>query len=211
MPMKALITLAALSASLTGAAIAEDSASTAAEELAAIYAGSFTSMEQCAIEGWGCVESEIVRVWPEREDGVWLYQENAWLGDDPGSADPAAKERPYFQRFVRLVSAGEGRVVRTVYSMTDPASSAGAYADVSVLSHEQVADANCSGVVERIAAGYWYADFPTCPGGLRGAVRTHSRSIHTPDSFANWDRGFDAEGGVVWGPSESGYVFKRVE
>jgi hypothetical protein len=218
--MKRLISLAAVAAcltgSLTGAAYAQDAPAPApapapAEELAAIYTGSFTSMEQCGTEGWGCVESEIVRVWPEREDGVWLYQENAWLGDDPESADPAAKQRPYFQRFVRLVSAGEGRVVRTIYTMTDPASVTGAYADPSVLNHESVDSANCSGVVERIAAGYWYADFPTCPSGLRGAVRTHSRSIHTPDGFANWDRGFNAEGAVVWGPSESGYVFKRVE
>lgn len=205
--MKTFITAAALSLSATAAASAQD----AAEELAGVLAGSFTSMEQCAVEGWGCVESELVRIWPERTDGVWLYQENAWLGDDPESADPGAKERPYFQRLVRLAPDGEGRVLRTIYSLTDPAAAVGAYADTSVLTPDMVGAPSCSGPVERIAAGYWVADFPTCPSGLRGAVRTHSRSIHTPDSFANWDRGFDAQGNVVWGPRASGYVFKRAE
>ncbi|MGJ3231684.1 MAG: chromophore lyase CpcT/CpeT [Oceanicaulis sp.] len=205
--MKTYLTAAALSVAASAAAAAQEPA----EELAGVLAGSFTSLEQCATEGWGCVESELVRIWPERTDGVWLYQENAWLGDDPQSADMSAKQRPYFQRLVRLASDGEGRVLRTIYSLTDPAAVAGAYADPSALTHDMVGEASCSGPVERIAAGYWVADFPTCPSGLRGAVRTHSRSIHTPDSFANWDRGFDPEGNVMWGPASGGYVFKRVE
>jgi len=201
------ITVAALSLAATAAASAQDPA----EELAGVLAGSFTTMEQCVTEGWGCVESELTRIWPEREDGVWLYQENAWLGDDPESADPSAKQRPYFQRLVRLAADGDGRVLRTIYSLTDPAAVVGAYADPAMLSADMVGAPSCSGPVERIAAGYWVSDFPTCPSNLRGAVRTHSRSIHTPDSFANWDRGFDPQGEVVWGPAESGYVFKRAQ
>jgi len=205
--MKYRIFALALSVSAASTSLAQ----TPAEELADVLTGSFTTREQCATEGWGCVESELVRIWPERDDGVWLYQENAWLGDDPQSIDPSAKKKPYFQRILRLASDGEGRVLRTIYSLTEPAAVTGAYADTSRLNHDMVGAASCSGPLERIARGYWVSDFPTCPSGLRGAVRTHSRSIHTPDSFANWDRGFDPQGKVVWGPASGGYVFKRVE
>ncbi|MEO1038478.1 MAG: chromophore lyase CpcT/CpeT [Pseudomonadota bacterium] len=179
------------------------------EELAEILTGSFTTLEQSATDGWGYVESELARIWPEREDGVWLYQENVWLGDNEETADWSAKERPYFQRIVRLVETEPGVVLRTIYRVEDAASLVGAYADPSRVGEDQLAAPNCSGPVERIAHGWWVADFPTCPSNLRGAVRTHSRSIHTPDGFANWDRGIDPQGNVVWGPAEAGYIFKR--
>ncbi|XBQ16641.1 MAG: chromophore lyase CpcT/CpeT [Oceanicaulis sp.] len=207
--MNRLLTAALASFALTGAAAAQAPDQTAAEELAAVLTGSFSTIEQCETEGWGCVESELVRIWPERTDGVWLYQENAWLGDDPESADPAAKQRPYFQRIIRLAAQDDRTVLRTIYTMTDPASVVGAFAAPDTIAADQLGEASCSGPVERIAHGHWYANFPTCPSGLRGAVRTHSRSIHYPDGFANWDRGFDAEGNVRWGPSAGGYVFVR--
>ena len=203
----ALATTAALA--FTACASAQELERSSAEELADVLTGSYTTVEQSATDGWGYVESELVRIWPEREDGVWLYQENVWLGDNAETADWSAKERPYFQRIVRLAEVEDGVVLRTIYAMTDPASAVGAYAEPQRVSADQLGAPSCSGPVERIAHGWWVSDFPTCPSGLRGAVRTHSRSIHTPDGFANWDRGFDAEGNVAWGPSEAGYIFKR--
>jgi hypothetical protein len=182
-----------------------------AEELADILAGSFTTLEQSRTEGWGYVESEMVRIWPDREDGVWLYQENAFLGASPDDYDPEIKQRPYFQRIVRLAAVSPVEVVRTIYSLSDPEVAVGAWANPSRVGEDQLADANCSGPVERIARGHWIADFDTCPSNLRGAVRTRSRSIHTPHGFANWDRGYDAEGRLVWGPEAGGYVFVRKE
>ena len=200
------ITAAALAASAAAAASAQDAP---AEALAEVLTGSFTTVEQASTEGWGHVESELVRIWPEREDGVWLYQENAWLGDDPQTSDLAAKQRPYFQRLIKLASIDEATVIRTIYSMTEPGAVIGAYETPEAIAPEQLGDPSCSGPVERIAEGWWVADFPTCPSNLRGAVRTHSRSMHTPDGFANWDRGFDPDGNVVWGPATGGYIFKR--
>ncbi len=180
-----------------------------AEALAEVLSGSFTTIEQSATDGWGHVESELVRIWPDREDGVWLYQENAWLGDSPEETDWSAKNRPYFQRIIRLVQTDETTVLRTIYSMTEPESVVGAYESPETIEPDQLGASSCSGPVERIAEGWWVADFPTCPSSLRGAVRTHSRSIHGPDGFVNWDRGFTAEGEVAWGPAEGGYIFER--
>ena len=204
--MKTTLTALTLTAALAAPSLAQQER---AEALAEVLAGSFTSLEQCSTPGWGCVESELVRIWPERDDGVWLYQENAWLGEDPDAVDPYAKARPYFQRLVRLVQQDETTVLRTIYSLNDPQSVVGAYETPQAIEAEQLGEPNCSGPVERLAHGWWVADFPTCPSNLRGAVRTHSRSIHGPDAFVNWDRGFTADGQVAWGPSEGGYIFKR--
>lgn len=204
--MKTLLTALTLAAAILAPASAQQER---AGDLAAVLTGSFTSVEQSATDGWGHVESELVRIWPERTDGVWLYQENAWLGDSPDETDWSAKERPYFQRIIRLVQTDETTVLRTIYSMTDPQSVVGAFETPEVIAADQLGAPNCSGPVQRIAQGWWTADFPTCPSNLRGAVRTHSRSVHGPDGFVNWDRGFTAEGEVAWGPAEGGYIFKR--
>lgn len=206
--MRALIAAVLLA---TAPALADEPAGQPmAEELANTLIGSFSTIEQSRIEGWGYVESELVRIWPHREDGIWLYQENAFLGSSPEDFDPEIKQRPYFQRIVRLVEVSSTEVIRTIYTLTDPASVVGAFADPSRVAEEQLGDVSCSGPVMRIAHGYWQSNFDTCPSGLRGAVRTHSRSIHTPHGFANWDRGFDAEGTLIWGPARGGYVFDRV-
>lgn len=204
--MKTTLTALTLAAVLAAPSLARQER---AEALADVLAGSFTTIEQSSTEGWGHVESELVRIWPDREDGVWLYQENAWLGASPEETDWSAKQRPYFQRIIRLVQTDETTVLRTIYSMTDPQSVVGAFETPEAIAADQLGSPNCSGPVERIAEGWWVADFPTCPSNLRGAVRTHSRSIHGPDSFVNWDRGFTAEGDVAWGPAEGGYIFQR--
>lgn len=182
-----------------------------ANELAGLLIGSFSTLGQSRIEGWGYVESETVRIWPHREDGIWLYQENAFLGSSPEDFDPEIKQRPYFQRIIRIWELNNREVLRTIYTLTDPASVVGAYADPERIAEDQLGDVSCSGSVHRIAHGYWQSNFDTCPSGLRGAVRTVSRSIHTPQGHANWDRGFDAEGTLIWGPARGGYVFDRVD
>ena len=37
-----------------------------------------------------------------------------------------------------------------------------------------------------------------------------SLAIIAPDTYANWDRGFDTAGVPVWGPTDGGYLFRRV-
>jgi hypothetical protein len=182
-----------------------------ANELAGLLIGSFSTLEQSRIEGWGYVESETVRIWPHREDGIWLYQENAFLGASPEEFDPEIKQRPYFQRIIRIWELNNRLVLRTIYTLNDPASVVGAFADPERIAEDQLGAVSCSGEVHRIAHGYWQSNFDTCPSGLRGAVRTVSRSIHTPQGHANWDRGFDAEGTLIWGPARGGYVFDRVD
>ncbi|KAA5805463.1 hypothetical protein F1654_05660 [Alkalicaulis satelles] len=201
---------AACTAALAALGLSSAALASPAEELAGILIGEFTTAEQSLTEGWGYVESRLVRVWPEREDGVWLYQENAWLGDNPGDADYSVRQRPYFQRLVQLVAIDDHTVIRTIYSMTDPASVVGAVHAPERIEADQLGAPNCSGEVNRIAAGWWIADFPNCPSNLRGAVRTRSQSIHTPDGFANWDLGLTAGGERAWGPTGGGYVFRRM-
>lgn len=198
----------ALALVLTPPAIAQEAAEDPlVAEMAELMTGSFTTLPQAGTdETYGVVESEVVRIWPDRSDGIWLYQENAWLGDTPAEVDMAAKDRPYFQRIVHISPAGPAMVRRTSYDMSERPPYAGFWRTPEAMPAEALGEQTCTGLAHRIAENYWYADLD-CPNAYRGAVRVVSRSVHRPGEYANWDRGFDAEGNRVWGPDAGGYIF----
>ena len=180
-----------------------------AEELAGIVVGSFTSAEQSVgSETYGLVENETVRIWADREDGVWLYSENAFLGSNPDDADPAIKDRPYFQTITRYVQATPSLVLTEAYSVSDREAAKGGWRDPGAFSPDWLGDKSCSGRMERVAVGYWSGELD-CINTFRGAAYLRSRTVRTPDAYANWDSGRTVEDAPLWGPSEAGYIFKR--
>ncbi|MEO0412586.1 MAG: chromophore lyase CpcT/CpeT [Pseudomonadota bacterium] len=186
--------------------------STLAQEFASIQGGSFTTAQQAATDPrYAVVEAEVVRIWPSREDGLWMYQEQAILAAGDKIYENA-KAQPYFQRIFRLLKMGDGRLVRENYELSDPSVAIGAYkkpASLDELSPDDLVLGGCANQIERVASGYWRAHIATCPNTYKGATHMASFSVYTPNSFANWDRGFDAAGSVVWGPASGGYIFKR--
>lgn len=183
------------------------------DELTRLSVGSFTTAAQSARdERYGVAEAEIVRIWPERADGVWLYQEQAFLGDAPASADRAMKDRPYFARVVHTVEVAPGVVERFVHKLKDPAAAQGAWkrpAPLAGLDPDDLESSECRIVATRVAEGFWRSESDRCPNAYKGAAYALSLGVITDGAYANWDRGFDASDAVVWGPVSGGYVFVR--
>lgn len=181
-------------------------------EFAQLTGGSFTTAAQAKDDpAYAEVEAEVVRIWQDRTDGIWMYQEQAIISYE-GKGSPEAKSRPYFQRIFRLMTTGDKILVRENYELADPKIAVGAYKDPSKLSNITPKDlilGGCANRIERVAKGYWRANITTCANTYRNATHMTSLSVYTDDTLANWDRGFDAEGNVVWGPESGGYIFKR--
>ena len=202
-----------LSGSATAKALVSDA--DPAAEFVAIAAGSWTSREQSVDPRYDWVESETVRILPDRTDGVWLYQENAILASSPVEApSPDAKDRPYFQIVIQLRSLGPEVVHSTTYRIDTPEARAGARGLWKVggegFDASWIGGVACMNELRRVAEGFWTGE-ADCPNTYKGAVRVDSRSVRTPDSYVNWDRGFDAKGQYVWGPVSGGYIFLRKE
>lgn len=180
-----------------------------AEEYAALMVGSFSSARQAASDPrYDVVEAHIVRIWPDRTDGVWLYQEQALLGR-AGAVDASARRRPYFQRIVHLQEVGPGLVRTTTYPIVAPERLVGAWRSPERIEPDALGASGCTGLASRIGEGFWRGENADCPNSYRGAVRVTSQSLRTADAYANWDRGWNAAGEQVWGPSSGGYVFDR--
>ncbi|ANY21132.1 Chromophore lyase CpcT/CpeT [Tsuneonella dongtanensis] len=174
--------------------------------------GVFSSEEQHRADPrYDWAEARVVRIWPDRTDGVWLYQQQAIINQE-GRTPDEARARPYFQ-FVARVRANEPGVLRRDnYRVRDGAKwlNIEEAADAAGLSPADLAPPSCHNRLEKVAIGTYTGRTESCENGYKGAARMQSLSITTVDAYINWDRGFDPAGGLVWGPASGGYVFKRI-
>ncbi|MEM9557439.1 MAG: chromophore lyase CpcT/CpeT [Acidobacteriota bacterium] len=185
----------------------------AAEELELLVAwmqGSFSSAAQAeSTEGYFDIRLEMRRIWPQRDDGVWLYVEQATA---------SRLEAPYRQRVYRVAAhpAGDGRWISEVYSLPgDALRFAGAHDRPELLDGlepGQLAERTGCAVVlrrdgERFVGSTVEAE---CESSLRGAAYATSEVDVAADGLTTWDRGYDADGAQVWGAEAGPYLFARV-
>lgn len=193
----------------------ESSVSRLAEQsFAAASVGHWSSEQQSADPRYDWVEARVTRIMPERADAVWLYQENAIVGgplsaEGKRTATAGAWDRPYFQVVIEVRGLAADRVHATTYRVADReatrAVTGGAEFDPAWLG-----EVACMGEMQQLAAGVWIGN-SACPNSYKGATRLDSRSLRAPGLYVNWDRGFDAENALRWGPKDGGYIFKPKE
>lgn len=179
------------------------------QELAAWMTGSFSSARQAAEDpdSYFDIRLHMVPIWTERSDGPWLYVEQAAA---------SALDEPYRQRVYHLVAVeGGGLRVDVSEFPGDPLRFAGAHAEPGAFDPLAPADllprSGCSVHLERAGAGYTGSTLGEgCASTLRGASHATSFVTITENSVTSWDRGYDAEGEQVWGPTEGPYRFLKL-
>jgi CpeT protein len=175
--------------------------------LAGWMTGSFNSAEQAAADSsYYDIRLEMVPVWMERSDGIWLYVEQAVAG---------ATDRPYRQRVYRVVALEENLFKSEVYTIPDAPAYARAWEEGPALPGVTPEDLGlrkgCAVLLRRSANGdYAGATIGRCCSSeLRGAAYATSEVIISDGRIESWDRGFDVSGEQVWGAEAGPYVFLR--
>ncbi len=150
-------------------------------------------------------------IWPGRDDGPWLYVEQAAA---------TALDRPYRQRVYRLgrqTPEDGGRLFSEAYTFNgDPLQHAGRWRTPDAFADTTPADLTLrDGCTIYLT---WHADKSAytgstegqgCESSLRGADYVTSEVKLTAETLASWDRGFTNDGQQAWGAIGGAYVFKR--
>lgn len=176
------------------------------EDYLALQLGSFTSEPQARQDSrYGVAIWHIAEIWPGTGSGErWLYTES-WMQDG---------ERPYLQRISRLTAA-EGTSTARRYTIPDAERFIGAWQQpgkFAALAPEELTElAGCETLVTRAGEGRFEGGTvgTRCRNGHHGAAYALSRSVLIATGMTNWDRGFAADGTLVWGPAAGGYRFRR--
>ena len=178
-------------------------------QLAKLMSGHFSSAAQATEdESYFDIRLAMVPMWQERDDGPWLYVEQAVA---------QALERPYRQRVYRLRRIADGLYESRVYGFPEPKSRAGAWkkeAPLADLSPDDLEEKDGCGVVLRLGEDGTFAGGTlgmACRNTFGGAAYATSFVTIFKDRIEAWDRGYDAANKPVWGPEAGPYVFRRVE
>ena len=178
------------------------------ERLATWMTGSFSSQEQAAEDpSFFDIRLEMARIWPHRDDGPWLYVEQAAA---------SSLDQPYRQRVYHLTQVDDNTFRSDVYTFDEPLRFAGAWKEtlpLAELSPESLdLRKGCSIILHRVGADAFEGSTQGhgCESMLRGAKYATSEVRITASEMYSWDRGFDSTGTQVWGAEEGGYVFKKL-
>jgi hypothetical protein len=178
------------------------------DRLAEWMTGSFSSEAQAAEDpDFRHIVLHMARIWKQREDGVWLYVEQA-------AAESAAS--PYRQRVYHLRRVGEDLFASSVFTFADPLSRAGAWRSESPLADLSPDDLEprqgCTiYLLERSDGAFEGSTLGRlCRSELRGATWASSEVVIDAGGMVSWDRGFDDAGAQVWGAEKAGYRFERM-
>ena len=172
--------------------------------------GSFSSQEQAATdEDFFDIRLEMVEIWTERDDGPWLYVEQAAA---------SRLDAPYRQRIYRLRSVDGAQFGSAVFEFPEPLDFAGAWSDPSrfdALSPDDLTlRTGCEILLswdEDKGAFVGSTQERACLSQHRGATWASSEVQITQSGLLTWDRGFDDTGAQVWGATKAGYLFDRVK
>jgi hypothetical protein len=169
--------------------------------------GSFSSAAQ-AVEDpdFFDIRLEMVRIWPDSDEAVWLYVEQAAA---------SSLDKPYRQRVYRLTPLPDGTFESKVFSIPDPLRFAGDWRSDDPLAGVTPDDLEiregCAVFLRWSDEGFFEGSTRDreCVSTLRGASYATSEVTVRFDAIVSWDRGFDVDGNQVWGAEKGGYVFLK--
>ncbi len=180
---------------------------TGLEELVAWMTGTFSSAVQAADDpDFFDISLHIAAIWPDREDGEWLYVEQAVR---------EYQDRPYRQRVYRAREVAPGLFESQIFTLLDPGAAIGAWMSDEPLAGLAPEDLErregCAILLRRRGETFEGSTLATlCTSSLRGATYATSDVVITPNGMISWDRGFAAHGSQVWGATKGGYIFDRI-
>lgn len=174
-----------------------------AEDLALLrdwMSGAFVARPSAGAVGEDALDLRLVMtpVWPSRWDGPWIYAEQALASNTA---------KPHSQRVYHLRSEPDGSLWADVFELPgDPKRFALAWRSAEPLGNlrpeDLVARPGCSLRIRAVTGRFLGAsDEDACPSTLHGATTTASEITVEPDHVLFWERGLDASGRRVWGPS----------
>lgn len=170
--------------------------------------GSFSSYEQSVNDtDYFDIRLEMKRIWHHREDGYWLYVEQAVS---------EYLDRPYRQRVCKLFKS-DGMLASDIYELEEAEKFIGAYSDISVFDSVTIDNliyrTGCTVILERVSDNEFRGGTvgENCISTLRGAAYAMTEVVINPDLMISWDRGFNNLGEQVWGTDKGGYRFIKIK
>lgn len=179
------------------------------ERLVSWMTGSFSSQHQAEVDSnFFDIRLHMVQIWPDRTDGKWLYVEQAVAN---------TLEKPYRQRIYRLTQIDDVTFQCTTYSFNNPSRFTGEwkkFAPMAQMTPDSLsAKEGCSIILKKHDEEAFIGSTPgkECVDKFLGASYATSEVIIRKNELTSWDRGYNENDEQVWGSTQGGYIFRKIE
>lgn len=179
-------------------------------ELKALFSlmqGSFNSEKQSLADTtYYNISLHMYPIWKDK--GNWLYVEQALN---------AMQDKPYRQRIYEVKRNEKGQLASYVYTLPNDSLWIGKWetpkAFESLSPNQLTIRKGCEVLLSKISDSVYSGKTQdkTCESSLRGASYAMSAVKISPEHIESWDQGFDQDGKQVWGATEGGYVFDKLQ
>jgi CpeT protein len=180
------------------------------KQLLDFMVGEYSSQEQTKQDpSYLEVHLRILQLWPQRDDGPWLYLEQAMA---------TAADKPYRQRIYQLSKRDDGALLLKSFALPgDPLR----FASLGKLPRplhdfpieRLVPRKGCQLVLKKQPDGSFQGgtEGNGCPGELRAAAYSLTELSISPDTFKTWERTFSVDDKLLSGNAKGPYVLKKIK
>ena len=178
------------------------------QKLKSWMTGSFSSEEQSiADSNFYNIHLEMVQIWKESKDTIWLYVEQAF---------ESSLDKPYRQRVYRLIKKDDGAFESAVFTLNNPLRFAGAWKEERPLNQlipDSLSERTGCAIILEFMDGVFVGSTveKNCVSNLHGALYATSEVRIEETVLTSWDRGFDANDAQVWGSETGPYIFQKIK
>ncbi|MFM9907890.1 MAG: chromophore lyase CpcT/CpeT [Chitinophagaceae bacterium] len=176
-------------------------------QLKTFMQGNFSTAQQSKMDtAFLSISLHMKQVWPQRNDGYWLYVEQA------ATETP---DKPYRQRMYHLYLQDDSILVSQVFEFKDPARFIGYWNEPkrfdSIKFFVLSSRAGCEVYLRKNSQGKFTGstEGKDCQSSLRGASYATSEVLIDKMNIHSWDRGWNADNLQVWGSVKGPYQFKK--
>lgn len=172
------------------------------------FAGSFDNASQAAADSsFGLLSMQIKQVWGKRKDGYWLYVEQV---------NPKEPTLPVFQHMFHIYVQDDSTLICQEFEFKEPSLYIGWWktpvrfdsVKFSALSNRL----GCEVYLRKNQFGQFIGttDGNECISHKNGATYSTTEMQIDKTGISYWERGWNAEGNLVWGNTKGAIQFKRV-
>ena len=191
--------------------IADDSQKENLSDIALLLSymqGSFSSEEQSKADtNYFDIRLQMKPMWKIRSDAHWIYVEQAVA---------SKMDKPYRQRVYRVSQLPDGTFESAVFTFPEPLKYAGDWKKDNPLEELSPSDLierkGCSVFLSKNDDGSFTGGTKGkgCESDLRNAKYASSEVVINKEGMKSWDRGFNENDEQVWGATNGGYIFKKI-
>ena len=175
-------------------------------ELFTLMQGSFNSEKQAAADStYYNISLHMYPIWEEQ--GRYLYVEQALN---------SMQDKPYRQRVYEVTQLNDSVFSSAVYTIPNDSLWIGKWknpAEFNAIGPGSLEErTGCAVLLKRLGENHFKGSTNErdCESTLRGATYATSTVEITSEGIISWDQGFDAQGNQVWGATEGGYIFDKL-